>query len=230
MRRLIMFLIAVALVVGGVFYYTQYTPEKEPTEQLIKRIYGGVTGKISQKERDEMEFICGEKSPVYGEILYSSLKTIIDELALDQDDVWYDLGCGTGKVIMQVALDSPIKKAVGIELSPTRAARSQLIKDRLAKEGLLPKDKVVEFRSQNMLDADLDDATAVYMCSTCYPTGLMEQITQKLAQVPAANKLRIITLKKLPDTDAFELTKEYRLPMTWSAEKGSPVYRYERKS
>lgn len=219
------------LILGSaiVGYYLLHKEALEPTEKLIERLYEGVTNKISQRERDMMEQVCGQKSPVYGEILYSSWKAILDDIKPTDRDVLYDLGCGVGKVAIQALFDTPIKQVIGVELSPTRAARAQYIKKKLEQEHKIPPEKALNIYKQNMLDANLDDATIVYMCSTCYPDELMRDITTKLEAIPAKNKVRIITLKPLSDTSVFSITKKYHLPMTWSKESGSPVYLYERK-
>src|SRR5205823_2256234 len=86
---------------------------------------------------DEREYIekCGG-NPTYGEILSPSLAQLIQKLALTKNDVLFDLGSGAGKVCIQVALSSPAK-AVGIELSATRHALAQKIKQKLIEEHIL---------------------------------------------------------------------------------------------
>jgi Histone methylation protein DOT1. len=42
---------------------------------------------------------------------FESAETLIKELNITDKDVFYDLGCGVGKLVMQVGLTTPVKKA-----------------------------------------------------------------------------------------------------------------------
>ncbi|KDO16268.1 hypothetical protein SPRG_18199, partial [Saprolegnia parasitica CBS 223.65] len=68
----------------------------------------------------------------YGEVLPDAFTdTIMPFLALEPSDVFYDLGCGTGKIIVQVALETGLRDARGIELMLNRVVEGQRALDRL---------------------------------------------------------------------------------------------------
>lgn len=165
-------------------------------KKLLNQLYRGVNGfKVTKCEREEVAQKGG--APTYGEIPFDSFKVILDELDITKKDVFYDLGSGVGKSVLQVLLTTPVKKSVGIEISPTRFSCAAAIKRVLIKNKKIPKGKIVEFREQDILETDMDDATIVYMCSTCYSSVLMQGIVDMLQKLPRQN-LRIITLAKLP--------------------------------
>ncbi len=221
--------ISLLLIVSGllVLKFRVGVRQQETSKAFIDRMYQSITGfKIPKEEKVQLKE--AGASSTYGEILFDSLKIILDDLQLTDQDVFYDLGSGVGKSVVQVFLTTPVKKAVGIELSPTRCARARQAEQILKKEDKVPLDKEFSLCEGNFLETDLNDATIIYMGSTCYQSELMQAITEKLSAVPAQNNLRIVSLKKLPENTTFELIKEYRLPMTWSKKKGSPVFVYQR--
>ena len=56
----------------------------------------------------------------YGEILPNAVSKLINNLTIKEDDVFVDLGCGNGKVVVQFYLQTPVKESLGIEFSTTR--------------------------------------------------------------------------------------------------------------
>jgi SAM-dependent methyltransferase len=69
-------------------------------------------------------------------------------------DVVYDLGCGDGRIVITAAKRYRVR-GVGIDIDPERIAESR----RNAKEAGV--DQRVEFRTQNLFEADIGDASVV---------------------------------------------------------------------
>jgi SAM-dependent methyltransferase len=215
--QLIFHITAILLIVGITKSWTNIT------EKNINQLYSHRNPTINQKECDNISKQ-GSKA-TYGEILYTSMQRILDDLKLSKKDVFYDLGCGTGKVVVQCYLNTKVKKTCGIELSPTRFNHVQAVKNELKEQNRIFKKRKLEFLLEDIQSSNLKDATAVYMCSTCYPDNLMKKLTKKLEM--GKKDLRIVTLKKLAENKTFSLVKEYLLPTTWS--QSLPVYLYEHK-
>lgn len=193
---------------------------------IMNDLYSSVNGyDLATGEADEMTKCDG--APTYGEILFDSLKTVLDELKLTNRDVFYDLGSGVGKVATQAYLTTPIKKSVGVELAKTRHTKAESIRDQLRNKNKLDKNRKLEFQNKNINEVDLNDATVVFMCSTCFSDTLMKSIVEKLLKNPNKN-LKIITLKQLPTNSHFKLEKTWTLPMTWS--NGTQVHLYTTQS
>jgi hypothetical protein len=193
--------------------------KKEATKKYIDHIYNDKSGfNIKSEERSMLG-----GSATYGEILYESAQFLIKNTPFSKRDVFYDLGSGVGKFVVQAYLNSPVKKCVGVELSPTRYNHSKNVKKRLNDEGKIDKKREISFLESDFLKTDMRDATVVYMGSTCYQTQLMDGITKKLS-TECRKGLRVFTLKQLSQNAAFKNTKTYTLPMTWS--QGSSVYEY----
>ncbi|HEV2600721.1 MAG TPA: hypothetical protein VGT41_00350 [Candidatus Babeliales bacterium] len=230
--------LAGSVVVGSVGVAV-YVMHKKPAINIAenkrfieKELYRGIKGggPLQEHERALIEKNYTKKTSIYGEILYDSAQALLQdpELAFGPEDIFYDLGSGVGKMAVQVYLNTPVKKVVGIELSPTRHAKAEKVMQRCTQSNIMQKGRALALCHGDMLELDIDDATIIYMCSTCYPPELLEQLVLKFSKLqPGA---RIISLKELPNyaQHGMEFVKEVRLPMTWSREDGSPVYIYRR--
>lgn len=220
--------LGITLIATSAFVLYQY---QKPSQKLyntqeiteiINDVYTDVSGFcIEMQERQLIENQGGNAT--YGEITIESVAQLLNDLALTNHDLFFDLGSGVGKVCMQVALTTPAR-AIGIELSPTRCHGAQEIKKELIKRKILTDTNKLQFFEQNITDTDLSKATAILLCSTCFSDELMNLLTNKMA-AECKNGLRVLTLKDLPPHDQFVLIKTYELPMSWS--QGSPVYLYK---
>ncbi|HVX00200.1 MAG TPA: methyltransferase domain-containing protein [Candidatus Babeliaceae bacterium] len=190
-------------------------------KKYIQELYQNITGfGIDATESAAISNQGG--APTYGEITYEGAQELFKNLDLTKEDIFYDLGCGVGKLVVQ-AYFTPIKKAVGIELSPTRYQHAQAVKQKVVQKPI--DGKVLEFHKQDIAQYPLDDATIIFMCSTCFSDDLMKKLSDNIRKLKDGTK--IITLKRLPDHKDFVLIKQYTLPMTWSS--STPVYQYELK-
>lgn len=203
--------------------------EKLSTEQLMCAMYAGISGFGIPTAEEAKITECGG-APTYGEILYESLKTLLDEMPSSniKNGVLYDLGSGVGKVCVQAYLDYPFAKVVGIELSKKRYDASIDILQTLQEQGYIDKNRTLQFLNEDFMKSNISDATVIYMCSTCYSPELMGKLGEKFSKLKPG--LQVITLKSMPDYEKYglELIGEYKLPMTWSKESGgSPVYVYK---
>jgi precorrin-6B methylase 2 len=188
-------------------------------EKYIEKLYknttafGSVTTELSK-----------HNPTTYGEILPSSVTTIINLLNVKQNDVFYDLGSGSGKVVTQFFLQTKAKKNTGIELVPFRHNIATKIKNKL--QTTFPdkfSSQQLQFINGDILTQDLTDATIVYMCSTCFSNELLEEITNKLNE---SNNIRaIITLKELPNLHKKLKNKQTIItPCTWAKDTTAYVY------
>ena len=67
----------------------------EARDQVERGTQAGYS--ISESEKDAVKDVGG--SDTYGELLPQSTLRLIRALALSSDDVFFDLGCGVGKVL-----------------------------------------------------------------------------------------------------------------------------------
>lgn len=184
---------------------------------------------ITDEESDAISQAGG--APTYGEITWKSALTLLQDpdLNVTANDIFYDLGSGIGKLCIAAYLASPVKKSIGIELSGTRFNHAQQAKKALTNKltylqrWWTLRKKSLTFTKENILTAPFEDATIIYMCSTCYEP-MMAALTQRFTCLP--NGVRIISLKSLPENPHIKLITELTLPVTWK-KAGSIVRIYK---
>lgn len=186
-------------------------------------MYQNISG-FGISHEDERRLVQQGGVSLYGEILYDSFKTILDDLpAASLKKTLYDLGSGVGKVCVQAYLAYPFKKVIGVELSQDRFNKAESVLDQLKKERLLDKKRSLIFLNKDFTQIAFDPDTSVIYIA-CFAHELMEKLMPQLAALKKG--LFVITLKTLPHAGkyGFKLVREYRLPMSWStAGEGSVV-------
>ncbi len=188
----------------------------------LEKVYEGVSGfNIASEEKDHILSKGG--APTYGEIVYESMRAVITRLNLQPEDVFYDLGSGTGKFVAYMHMATKIKKSAGIELSKSRYQLSADALKQLQEQGLLDETRKIEFICGDMTEEDISDATAIFMCATCFSEELLQRLVHVFVKLKPG--LRIVTLKQLPHHPQLKLIRKEHFPTTWS--DGSPFHYYE---
>ena len=164
---------------------------------------------------------------VYGEPTAVTSDILFGLLAIQDNDVLYDLGCGRGFFLMQALLTTPLKKAVGVELAASRINIAKQAHKLMLEQGLLPADKVLELAEQDMTQTDMADATLVYMDSVFFSDELLNTVARRMSRAPKLRRVFMIQ-KGLPPNPWFEPDGKERLKMSWSPRFGTDVLFYKR--
>jgi hypothetical protein len=190
--------------------------------QMIYENKGGYTIPI-----EETSAIIKEGGhPQYGEITYDSAAHILDDLNLTRQDVFYDLGSGVGKLVLQVYMTTPVKRSVGIEISPTRWNISEAAHKEILNDDHLTPGRDLVFINQNLLKTPLTEATVCFLSGLAFPPQLIHSIMDRLSA--ADHDIKVLSVMPLPTHKNFTLVKTYKLPMSWSAD-GVDVCLYQVK-
>ncbi|MFH1462006.1 MAG: hypothetical protein ABIF12_03610 [bacterium] len=209
------------LIIILLFSTTNLFSKSSNTKEYLQTIYSDISGyNISEQDR---ETVNKNGSAVYGEIKYESLKTILDDLKPNKNDVFYDLGSGVGKATVQASLDYKFNRCFGIELSKERHEQAEKICKLLKKDKKISRYHNVIFKNQDIAKTNFKNASIIYICSTCYPESLINILMKKFKDLKPGT--RILTLKSLHLTKNLELVKTYNLAVSWS--KSSPIYLYK---
>jgi hypothetical protein len=190
----------------------------------MNRIYKDLEGFEIPRE-DEQWVRKSKGSPIYGEINQQALSYLLDYLQLAPKDVFYDLGSGVGKVVMQTALSTPVGRAAGVELSVARYEEALVALERACNyETNLS--KRVQFYNEDLLTTNLHKATVIYTCSTAFSQSFMKKLSEHLANFK--HNFKLISLQDLPESPDFELLEILKLDMSWT--RKAPVHIYRRLS
>jgi len=247
----------------------------QAVQELIGRIYhwydGYDTTETEQLSIDEKvenksmmtRMFSGHDASVYGEVLPEGIETWLDHInkfqgdKLTKDDVLYDLGCGTGKVVVQMSLTTPCHKVAGIELSETRyrhginalkkaqALVAQAELESLASgqpERVLPSLKQVTEASAKLrlqlYKGDISkpvymDGTHVFAASTTWPGILLTTIVKNLCSPNSACKT-FATLRPLSEIEfepfrgVMHKWKTISVAVSWQDNAALHLYQFKR--
>jgi hypothetical protein len=185
--------------------------EKAAVRKELKALYQDVWAYTVPK-KDDLKVRHSSSSSLYGEITFTGLQKLIDYLKLGPRDVFFDLGSGVGKVILQIGMTTRVKKAVGIELATSRCQRAKRVLKKAEREALVKEGKC-QFLNQDILKADLSEATVLYSCSTAFPMTFMRKLAAKLSAL--GKPFYFVTLQKMPDDCGLVHIDTLYLDMSW---------------
>jgi len=145
-----------------------------------------ILNKISKDcNEDNSGFVTQEKKhknvvTIYGELLTESVTEILDKLNIKKNDVFYDLGSGTGRICLQVYLEKDIK-CIGIEYVKPRHEIAEKSLELLKK--IYKNTRKIKFINGDFFDTDWSDATIIYICNTCYGKAVTNKILKKMKKL-----------------------------------------------
>lgn len=195
-------------------------PQLDP-RKLVRQLYRDVD--VFDIPRDEEKSVYGTRgSPVYGELTVAGTAHLLEYLGLGETDVFYDLGSGSGKVVLQAAMTAAVRKCVGVELSETRVAESRRVLRIARRRGLL-RARACGFRHEDIMKTYLRDATVIYTCSTAFSMRFMNMVAARIGKLD--RRLRLVSLQELDSRRGFVEIETLRLDATWT--RRTPVHVYQ---
>ncbi|MEM7496040.1 MAG: hypothetical protein AAF471_07985 [Myxococcota bacterium] len=227
--------VGIALYIRGLGGQMPFEPlDYADAKKVLKEAYTSdlLPFQLPDEETDAIESAndsSNRLSHVYGEITFAGADNLIDELNPTKQDVFVDLGSGRGRLVTHLALRSPVRKALGIELSQMRYDESVRALDRIKEQDITdakgnPLDlRRIEFIQGDILKSDLSETDIIYACSTLFPKKLMEGILQKALAIPRS--VTLVSLKRYPKHPRLHHAKTLIVPTTWHL--NVPVYIYK---
>ena len=139
--------------------------------------------------------------------------------------IFYDLGCGVGKLVVGMAILHPELKCRGIEIVPERVRQAVVATGRITIKSLVAR---IKFQNGSFLvpEVHLRDAAYIYASNLCYPEDIQQQIAEKMERECSAGCV-IVSSKEFPfrADGPFRLVEMAGVPMSWSADSKVRVYR-----
>jgi len=162
----------------------------------------------------------------YGELMREGVLEIIQHTAMGPSDVFYDLGCGVGKVVVQVGIESSVERTIGLEVIPHRVACANTAIANLLNHPHCPVklqqngNKRVEIREEDIFKGLWqNDATVVYGCLNCFSSQQIFELLQLISNSPKLTWF--VTTADIPEEMVkechMELKKQVDVPVSWSA-------------
>lgn len=127
---------------------------------------------------------------------------------------FYDLGSGSGRVIIAASLLFPFAKCIGIEILASLHGIAKIVKDEYDHFFASP---VLEVYHGSITDLTVHDWThgdIIYVNSVCFSAELFTEMT-KLAMQMKIGSIVITLAQPLPKSSGFHLLHETREEMSW---------------
>ena len=176
-------------------------------EELFAPVDGFALSRQARQEKDAFDY-------TYGEIELLSFIALIALTHPNENTQFYDLGSGVGKAVIACAMVFDIKKSCGIELFANLADAALVQKITLERTpGYERSAQCIQFIQEDILKADLSEATLIFINSTAFIGDFWEELSQKLAEV--AIGATIITISKQLTSTAFVVKRTTQVNMSW---------------
>jgi hypothetical protein len=183
-------------------------------------------------DADLAQWLVDDGRLIYGEFTQQELDRYFETLApwLPAHGHFIDLGSGLGKVVMTAALALPGMRCTGVELLEYRHRMAQArlagMLDAARTQDAAMADEIdarVRLLQQDMFEADVSDASLVFIYSTCF-APLMDRLGEKLArELPQGALVTTTTFPLLHP--AFEPVQQFAAPsVAWTT-----VFLYRRR-
>lgn len=183
--------------------------------KLLNSLYLGVDGfGISRQER--LAYKNSDSSLTYGEITFESFASMLSYANVKPGEIFYDLGCGTGKPVFASALLEPFSKCIGIEILEDLYEKACKVKEKFEKN-IQPQLKQsiakISFIHSNMFDVDISDGDVFYISATCFSDDMMIKLMHKIQTCKIGSRFLILS-KGLPLDELYLLSHTIK-KMSW---------------
>lgn len=145
----------------------------------------------------------------YGETPLTTMDVIAQTCGLTAQDMVIEMGCGRGRTCFW--LNQFIGcRVIGIDYVPAFIKNAQKVKELLHVDG-------VEFRLEDLFQADLRGASAIYLYGTCYSAAQIHLLIDRFSQLPEGSKIITVSyaLKEFQPDCPFNIRKQFPARFTW---------------
>jgi SAM-dependent methyltransferase len=149
----------------------------------IRRLYRGISAYPRGTVGPNNRRLHYARASTYGELTARGIASLVTHTGLAAGDCFVDLGSGSGRVALSVALHVPGITAIGIEIDADRFAIAESIRLKAEARGLIAPTRI-RYVHADLNDADLTGGTVYYVCSTCFPIRLLNRLARTVAAMP----------------------------------------------
>lgn len=192
-------------------------------ENILSALFGNINyTAISKAERERLQIT--EDAFVYGEIEFLSFIILLHKANPKPQEIFYDLGSGSGKAVFTAALCFELV-SYGIEYLPALDAlcnqKLEELKNRIEVSGsefsktLLKSANYIKFLNQDFLECDFNNANIIFLNATCCSFTTLEALFTKFQRLKKGCRIIIVT-KRIP-LDNFQIIYEGKIPMSWGS-------------
>lgn len=196
-------------------------------ETLFNYLYGHIDGYGVSTSARKQSALDTEKL-LYGELPFATWKKIVEYVNPRTDGVFFDLGSGTGRVVMASHLLFDFKKCVGIELLQGLHDKACEVKaefDKTVKPQILDHvaGKELEFVCGDIFAADFRQADFIFMNHPFKESEIFNLLEEKILDELKAGSKIVTTIRTLKNP-RFKNLGNQNYQFSWG---DSTAYFYE---
>lgn len=172
----------------------------QKAKEIFENLYQSINGySISLEARKKQNLF--DKSLTYGEINFDSFYEMLKVVAPKKEDVFYDLGSGTGKAVIAGHLLFDFKKSIGIEILPALYLTSKKIKEFYNKKIRKTIKKIwneeltgeIDFLLGDFLNIPFFDGDIIFANSTCFDEELRNKLENLFLKLKKGTRILMLT-------------------------------------
>jgi SAM-dependent methyltransferase len=168
-----------------------------------------------------------DPSLTYGEMLLDPFLHLMSLVGPQPGETFFDLGSGTGKVVMMAHLTQPFARVTGIELLPGLHASAAATLDRYEREvrHTLPAAAGdIALLNGDMLVEDLTRADVIFVHSTCMTEALIGKLGEKVKTCKPTTRFVLIS-RGFFFMPWLECCQRYEYTNSWKTQSIAYVYK-----
>jgi hypothetical protein len=134
---------------------------------------------------------------------------------MSEQDVFVDLGAGIGKIVLQVFLTTPVKKAYGIEIVDESYQRSLRVAQKVQQElpDFYSEGRELKFLLGNFLETSLEGTTVALVNSICLNQKIVHELGKVLNNTNSIHT--VFTLRPMPTLKRLRFKRTIRIECSW---------------
>lgn len=168
--------------------------------EVLEALYKNAHAK-SSSIRYRLLHLIQDKEFIYGEIDFLSFYTILERATPSNQDIFYDLGSGSGKAVLSAILFFNVKKSIGIELLPPLYEQSNILLKKVTQrfqqhddeKEYLPQTERIQFINDSFLHYNFGDANIIYVAATCLTDATWNELISKMARLKPGSRIIVTT-------------------------------------
>jgi len=182
----------------------------------LTKIYSVDVIKANERSSDSIAL-------TYGEITWKGVNQFIDYLPrkINKDDVFLDIGSGRGKMVLHMALHTPVQKSIGVELFEARHEDAIQLKKEI---GDIP-GKEALFINKDIFETDVIQQATIIFANTL--TWDYESV-KKLVDLTTPGTVFITNKVLYNEAPITVLGEKIQLSVSWNEQKGCAYYLIEK--
>lgn len=186
---------------------------------IFDKLYSDVDGhKISLNSRKGLSY--WYTGHTYGEITYDGFTNMLKKAEPKKDEIFYDLGSGTGKAVMIATLLYDFFKVIGIEKLPElfRESEKILLNYKEILKSDISKANKTFFINGDFKEIDFSDADIILMNATCWSYALINiTFNKKFEKLKKGTRVIMSTLYL--QSYEYNVSDMGMFPFTWGDER-----------